>query len=166
MNWAQFSSSVNILDAGLLWDWNENWLFQSCGHCWVFQICWHIESSTLSASSFRIWNSSSGIPSSPLALFISMLLKAYLTSHSRVSGYRWMTKLSWLSAIFRIFYSSSVYSCYLFIWSLPFLSFIMFNLAWNIPFLSPIFLKKSLIFPFLLVSSIYLHHSLKKNFFF
>ena len=20
-------------------DWNENWLFQSCGHCWVFQIC-------------------------------------------------------------------------------------------------------------------------------
>ena len=21
-----------------LWDWNENWLFQSCGHCWVFQI--------------------------------------------------------------------------------------------------------------------------------
>ena len=22
-----------------LWDWNENWPFQSCGHCWVFQIC-------------------------------------------------------------------------------------------------------------------------------
>ena len=22
-------------------------LFQSCGHCWVFQICWHIECSTL-----------------------------------------------------------------------------------------------------------------------
>ena len=21
-------------------------LFQSCGHCWVFQICWHIECST------------------------------------------------------------------------------------------------------------------------
>ena len=21
-----------------LWDWNENWLFQSCGHCWVFLI--------------------------------------------------------------------------------------------------------------------------------
>ena len=33
-------------------------LFQSCGHCWVFQICWHIECSTLTASSFRIWNSS------------------------------------------------------------------------------------------------------------
>ena len=21
-----------------LWDWNENWPFQSCGHCWVFQV--------------------------------------------------------------------------------------------------------------------------------
>ena len=32
-------------------------LFQSCGHCWVFQICWHIECSPFTASSFRIWNS-------------------------------------------------------------------------------------------------------------
>ena len=38
-------------------------LFQSCGHCWVFQICWHIEHSTCIASSFRVWNSSAGIPS-------------------------------------------------------------------------------------------------------
>ena len=28
-------------------------LFQSCGPCWVFQICWHIECSTFTASSFR-----------------------------------------------------------------------------------------------------------------
>ena len=42
-------------------------LFQSCGHSWGFQICWHIECSTFTASSFRIWNSSTGIPSSPLA---------------------------------------------------------------------------------------------------
>ena len=28
--------------------------FQSCGHCWVFQICWHIECNTFTASSFRI----------------------------------------------------------------------------------------------------------------
>ena len=26
-------------------------------HCWAFQICWHIGCSTLTASSFRIWNS-------------------------------------------------------------------------------------------------------------
>ena len=61
-------------------------LFQSCGHCWVFQIYWHIECSTFTASSFRIWNSSTGIPSPPLALFVVMLSKAHLTSHSRKSG--------------------------------------------------------------------------------
>ena len=63
-------------------------LFQSCGHCWVFQICWH-ECSTLIASSLRIWNSSTGIPSPPLALFIVMLPKAHLASDSRMSGSRW-----------------------------------------------------------------------------
>ena len=44
-------------------------LFQSSGHCWVFQICWHIECSILTASSFRIWNCSAGIPLPSLALF-------------------------------------------------------------------------------------------------
>ena len=61
-------------------------LFQSCDHCWVFQIGWHIECSTFTASSFRIWKSSAGIPSPPLALFIVMLPKVHLTSHSRMSG--------------------------------------------------------------------------------
>ena len=61
-------------------------LFQSCGHCWVFQIGWHIECNTFTASSLGIWNSSTGIPSSPLALFLVMLLKAHLTSHSRMSS--------------------------------------------------------------------------------
>ena len=46
----------------------KTYLFQSCGHCCVFQICWHIECSTLAALSFRIWNSSAGNPSPPLAL--------------------------------------------------------------------------------------------------
>ena len=35
----------------------ETDLFQSCGHSWVFQICWHIECNTFTASSFSIWNS-------------------------------------------------------------------------------------------------------------
>ena len=48
-----------------LWDWNENWSSQTYGHCWVFQICWHIELNTFIASSFRIWNSPDRIPSSP-----------------------------------------------------------------------------------------------------
>ena len=50
-------------------------LFQSCGHCWVFQICWHIKCSTFTAWSFRVWNSSVGISSPPLALFVVMLLR-------------------------------------------------------------------------------------------
>ena len=29
-------------------------LSQSCGHCWIFQIFWHIECSIFTASSFRI----------------------------------------------------------------------------------------------------------------
>ena len=48
-----------------LWDWNEN-----CDHCWVFPICWHVECNTFIASSFRIWNSSTGIPSPPLLLLL------------------------------------------------------------------------------------------------
>jgi len=36
-------------------------LFQSCDHCWVFQICWHMDCITLTASSFRILSSSAGI---------------------------------------------------------------------------------------------------------
>ena len=106
-------------------------LFQSCGHCWVFQICWHIECSTFTASSFRIWNSLTGIPSPPLALFAGMLSKAHLTSHSRMSGFRWVITPSWLSGSWRYFlYSSSVYSCHLFlissayVRSVPFLSFL------------------------------------------
>ena len=78
----------------LLWDWNEN-----CGHCWVFQICWHFECSTFTASSFRIWNSSTEIPSPPLALFIVMLPKVHLTSHLRMSGSRWVIILSWWTVV-------------------------------------------------------------------
>ena len=92
-------------------------LFQSCGHCWVFRICWHLECSTFTASSFRIWNSSTGIPSPPLALFVVMRLsKAHLTSHSRMSDSRWMITPLWLSWSRRSFlYSFSVYSCHLFL---------------------------------------------------
>ena len=79
-------------------------LFQSCGHCWVFQICWHIECSTFTESSFRIWNRSTGIPSPPLALFVVMLSKAHLTSHSRMSDSRWVITPSWLSDYMEIYH--------------------------------------------------------------
>ena len=146
-------------------------LFQSFGHCWVFQICCHIECSTFTASSFRIWNSSTGIPSPPLALLIVMLPKAHLTLHSRMSGFRWVITPLWLSGSWKSFlYSSSVYSCHLFLISsastrsIPLLPIIVLIFAWNIPLVSLIFLKKSLVFPILLFSSISLHWSLKKAF--
>ena len=71
-------------------------VFQSCGHWWVFQICWNIECSTFTASSFRIWNCSTGISLPPLALFVVMLSKAHLTSHSRMSGSRSVITPLWL----------------------------------------------------------------------
>ena len=120
-------------------------LFQSCGHCWDFQICWHFECSTLFfecrflSSSFRIWNSSTGIPSPALALFAVMLPKAHLTSHSRMSGFRSVITPLWFSGSWRsFFYSSSVYFCHLLIssasvGSISFMSFIVPIFAWNIP---------------------------------
>ena len=78
-------------------------LFQYCGHCWVFPICWHMEYSTFIASSFRMWNSFTGIPSPPLALFIVMLSKAHLTLQCRMSGSRWVITPLWLSRSWRSF---------------------------------------------------------------
>ena len=81
-------------------------LFQSCGHCWVFQIGWCIEGSTLAASPLRILNSSAGIPSPQLALFKVIFLRCQLTS---------TLQDAWLSRSLRSFlHSSSVYSFHLF----------------------------------------------------
>ena len=86
--WDEYNCAIvwTFFGISLLWDRNENWPLQSCGHFWVFQICWNIECSTFTASSFRIWNSSAEILSPPLALFVVMLPKAHLTSYSRMSG--------------------------------------------------------------------------------
>ena len=74
-----------------------------------------------------------------------------------MSGSRWLNIPSLLSRSLRHFlYSSSVYSCYLFLNScfsvrpMFFLSFIMFTFAWYFPFVSLIFLKRSLVFNILL----------------
>ena len=59
-------------------------LFQFCSHSWVFQICWHIEDSTFTASSFRILSSSDRIPTPPLALF-AVRHKTHFLSMSKTS---------------------------------------------------------------------------------
>ena len=146
-------------------------VFQSCGHCWVFQICWHIECSIFTASSFRIRNSSTGIPSHPLFLFVVMLPKAHLTSHSRMLALgEWSYHHDYPGREDLFLYRLSLYSCHLFlissasVRSLLFLSFIVLILAFNIPLIPPVFLQRSLVFPILKFSSVLLHCSRKKAF--
>ena len=96
-----------------------------------------------------MWNSSTAIPSPPLVLFVVMLPSAHLTSHSRMSGSKWVITPSWLSGSWRSFlYSSSVYSCHFFLISyasvryIPFLSFIELTFAWTVPLVSLNFLEE------------------------
>ena len=140
-----------------LWDWNENW---------PFPVLWPLKSSPnllaywvqrFHSIIFQDlkelhWNS---ITSTSFAV----LRKARLTSHSRMSGSKWVTISLWLSRSFRLFlYSFSVYSYHLFlissasVRSLLFLSFIVLIFVWNVPLASQVFLKRSLIFPILLFS--------------
>ena len=100
-----------------------------------------------------------------------MLPEAHLTLHSRMSGSRWVITPLWLPGSLRPFlYSSSVYSCHIFLISftfdrsLLFLSFIVPILAWNIPLVFQVFLKRCLVFPILLFSFVSLHCSLNKTF--
>ena len=97
--------------------------------------------------------------------------EAHLTSHSTMSGSRWVITPLWLSGLWRsVLHSFSVYSCHLFlissasVRSIPFLTFIKSIFAWNVPLVSLIFLKRSLVFPILLFSFISLHWSLRKAF--
>ena len=126
-NFEHYFTSVwdecNSVVLGILWH------CLSLGLEWklTFQLLWPLLSfpnllacwcNTFTASSSRIWNSSTGIPSPPLTLFIVMLPEAPLTSHSRMSSSRWVISSSWLSGFWRSFlYSSSVYSCHLFLMS-------------------------------------------------
>ena len=133
--WFEHSLVLPFFEIGMKTD-----IFQSCGHCWVFQICWHIECSTFTASSSRIWNSLAGIPSPPLSLFIMILPKAHFISHSKMSGSRWVITPSWLFGWWRSFlYNSSVYSCHLFlvsyasVVSTPFLSSFVPSLHESLP---------------------------------
>ena len=154
--------SLNILWHCIFRDSNENWTFLSCGHCWVFQISWHIEFSNLTASYFTIWNSSTGIISPPLALFIVCFLRPTWLCIPRCLPL--VITPSCLPESWRFFlYSTSVDSCHLFlIFSAYvrsiFLSFIVPIFAWNVPLVSLIFLKRSVIFPILLFSSICIDH--------
>ena len=80
------------------WDGKENWLFPFLWPVLSFPKLLAYRAKHCNSIVFlRYENSSSGISSPPLALFIVMLPKAHLTSHSRMSGSRWVITPSLLS---------------------------------------------------------------------
>ena len=127
-----------------------------------------VECGIFTASSFWIWTSSTGIPSLPLALFIVMLPKSHLTSHSRRTGSRWVITPSWLSGYWRSFFVEFICVFFppllnIFCFSYHFCPLLSPIIAWNVPLVSLIFLKRSLVF-FILFSSMSLHWSLRQAF--
>ena len=105
-------------------------------------------------------------------MLVVILPNSHLTSHSRMSGSRWMITPSWLSGSWRSFvYSSSVYSCHLFLISsayfrsIQLLSFIVPIFSCKVPLVSLIFIKRSLVFHTPFFFSISLHWLLRKAFF-
>ena len=103
--WSECNCTVvwTLFGIALHWDWNENWRFPVQWPLLSFPNLLAYWMQHLKASSFRILSSSGGILSSLLALFVVMFPKAYLTSHSSMSGSRWVTTPSWLSRSLRLF---------------------------------------------------------------
>ena len=139
--WDDCSRAVLTTFFGIafLGDWNENWPFPVLWPLLSFPDLLPFECSTFTASSFTIWNSSPGIPSPPLALFVVMLPKAHLTSHSRISTLgEWAHHRGYLGHE-NLFLYSSVYYCYFVlissasVRSISFLSFTVPIYAWNVP---------------------------------
>ena len=122
--------------------------------------------STFTASAFRIWKNSAGIPSRPLALLWCFLRPIWLhileclapgeqSHHHGYLGHEDLFRTVFL-CIFLISFGS--------VRSIPLLSFIVPIFTWNVPLASLVFLKTSLFFPVLLFSSIYLQLSPRKAF--
>ena len=98
--WDEWNSAAVWAFFGIffLWNWNEDWPFPVLWPLLSFpNLLTYWVQRFFTASSFRIWNSSTGSGSLPLALFIGMLSKTHLTSHSKMSSYRWVITPSWLS---------------------------------------------------------------------
>ena len=142
----QLCSSLNILwhCLSLWWEWKQT--FSSpVANCWVFQICWHIECNTFTASSFRIWNSSTGILTLSLAFLVVMFPKAHWlhipgclalgewSHHHDYLGHEdlFYTVLLYILALFLISSAS--------VRSLPFMPLIVPIFTWNVPLVSLMF---------------------------
>ena len=122
-----------------LWDWNENGPFPVLRPLLIFPnllAYWvqHFHSIIFQDLKYLIWNSITST-----SFVCSDAPKPLLTSHSRMSGSRWVITASWLSGSWRPFLYSSVFYCHLLllssdsVGSMPFLFFIVPIFAWNVP---------------------------------
>ena len=87
----------------LLWDWNENWPFPVLWPVPSFPnllAYWlqHFNSIICLDLKYFSWNSITST-----SFVVVMLPKAHLTSHSRMSGSRWVITPLWLSGSLRLF---------------------------------------------------------------
>ena len=94
-----------------LLDWNENWPFPVLWPLLSFPNLLAYGVQHFHSIIFQHLNSSTVIPSPPLALFVVMLPKAHLTSYFRMSGFtcrisgsRRVITPSWLSGLWRSFF--------------------------------------------------------------
>ena len=97
-------------------------LFQSCGHCWVFQICWHSKCSTFLASSFTVWNNSTGIWLPPFTLS-----EKAMATHS--STLAW--KIPWMEEPGRLLSMGSLRVGHDWVTSLSLFSFMHWRRKWQ-----------------------------------
>ena len=89
-----------------LWVWNENWPFPVLWPLLSFPnllTYWVRRFHSIQSTEWHI------ILSPPLTLFVVMLPKAHLTSHSKISGSRRVITPSWLSGSVRSFLYSSMF---------------------------------------------------------
>ena len=119
-----FASMWDECNCAVIWTFFGITFLWDCSATWHFPVLWPLLSfpdllayfvQHYHCITFRIWNSSAGIPSHTLALFIMMLPMAHLTSQSRISGSRWGITPLCLPGSWRSLLYSSAYSCHLFL---------------------------------------------------
>ena len=125
--WCECNCAIvwTLFGIAFLWDWNENWPFPVLWPL-LFSKFAGVLNAALSQhhlSGFEI--APTGIPSPPLALFVVMLLKAHLTSHSRMSGSRLLITPLWLPGSWRPFLDSSV--CFFHLFLIPLLLLVSYH---------------------------------------
>lgn len=140
-------------------------LWQSYNHCCVFLICWHIECSTMKASSFWEVHSSTGIPSHPLALLTVEFPKVpwlptqnswlCVTENQHNNLVRSDISCTFLPCIISTLWSFQrllgLYCCW------PYCS----THGQNAPLIFPVFMKRFYFFLLLLFSSSFMHCLMK-----